>query len=375
MHTFVLRGRNYQGDSCVMQVPPSLVFVFGHPAIIADGTLFSRIRSMHPRAIVCGCSTGGQIDGGHLVDDDAVVLALTFESTDIRLVEEMGVEPERSRQCGAALGRALCRDDLAGVFVLADGLRFNGNELALGLSDAVGENVPVAGGLAAGGDAFTTTLVSAGGAPASGRAIAIGFYGSAFRMRTGIGDGWQVFGPRRRVTHAVGNKIYTLDGEPILDLYRRYLDDEDFAGLPRTGLLFPLQISLPSESEQAVIRAVLGIDHAERALIFGGDVPVGSIAQMMRGTHERLVEGAATAASQIESAPSSSMAAILISCIGRRMLMGSRIEDEIISVTEKLGAMPRVGFYSLGEISPFPGTGRPRLHNETMTIVTFSEES
>ena len=374
MHTVVSSGKDYLAGSGFTQIQPSLVLVFGQPATIADGSLFSRIQNMHPHAIVCGCSTGGQINGDRLVDDDAVVLSLAFESTEVRLAEETDVELNMSRQCGTALGRVLHRDDLAGVFLLADGLRTNGNELALGLSEAVGESVTVAGGLAADGDAFTTTLVSAGGVPATGRAIALGFYGANFRMQTGIGDGWQVFGPRRRVTRAAGNKIYALDGEPILDLYRRYLDDEDFAGLPRTGLLFPLQISLPSESEQAVIRAVLGVDHVDRALIFGGDVPVGSIAQMMRGTHERLVEGAATAASQIESALSSNMAAILVSCIGRRLLMGSRVEDEIVSVTDKLGAMPRVGFYSLGEISPFPGTGRPRLHNETMTIITLSEE-
>ena len=174
------------------------------------------------------------------------------------------------------------------------------------------------------------------------------------------------------------SSVFELDGEPILDLYRRYLDDEDFAGLPRAGLLFPLQISCADAPERTAIRAVLGIDRDDRAMIFGGDIPIGSIAQLMRGTPERLVDGAAEAATQalegILVGDASETAAILVSCIGRRLLMGSRIEEEIASVGAVLGGMPRTGFYSLGEISPFRGAQRPGLHNETMTIITLTEE-
>jgi hypothetical protein len=366
---------DYMAEAVAAPLPADLLLVFGSHSTISNGVLWRRIQDFYPEAVVAGCSTGGQIINDKLLDDDAVILALSFDATQVRLAVERGVEPSTSRHHGRMLGAALRGDDLTGVFVLADGLRANGNELVLGVSEAVGPAVTIAGGMAADGGSFATTLVVAQGHVDRGQAIAIGLYGRSFRMQTGIGDGWQVFGPRRRVTKAIGNRLYALDGEPVLELYRRYLDDEDFAGFPKTGLLFPLQISDRDDPRNTVIRAVLDVDHSDGAVIFGGDLHVGSIAQLMRGVPERLVAGAAAAARQISAGVRSDTVGILVSCIGRRLLMGSRIEDEVLTIADELGSMPRVGFYSLGEICPLPENHRPRLHNETMTIITFSEEA
>ncbi|MDR3374480.1 MAG: FIST N-terminal domain-containing protein [Ancalomicrobiaceae bacterium] len=353
-----------------------LVLYFGSRAQLASGDKHRELQSGFPRAVVCGCSTGGQIVGGAIIDDAVVAMGFAFKQTKIRFAWEDIGAPAMSHACGKALGRALTRNDgLAGVFVLADGLSVNGNELVAGLNAALGGEIPITGGMASDGPAFEKTLVAAGAVPEPYRVVAIGFYGPAFRMGYGIGAGWQVFGPRRRVTRSSGNRIYDVDGLPVLDLYRRYLGDDEFSGLPRTGLLYPLQVHHPEAPDRAVIRAVLGVDHTDGSMYFGGDIPVGAIVQLMRGSFPRLSEAAGQAAAVAHgSVDLSASAAVLVSCIGRRILMGSHTDDEVAAVVEELGAqVPCIGFYSLGEICPFPGTCCAGLHNQTMTVVTFSE--
>lgn len=353
-----------------------LVLYFGTRVQLSNGEKHHELQRQFPGAIICGCSTGGQIVGNLIVDDDVVAMGFAFERTCIRLASEGLADPAGSHACGEALGRALSRDDgLAGVFVLADGLSVNGNELVAGLIAALGDEIPITGGMACDGTAFETTLVAAGDLPRPNVVAAIGFYGAGFEMGYGIGAGWQVFGPHRRVTRSSGNRVYDVDGAPILELYRRYLGEDEFAGLPKTGLLYPLQVYYPETPHKKVVRAVLGVDHVGGSVYFGGDIPVGSVVQLMRGSFHRLAEAAGQAAASVrDGIEFDASAAILVSCIGRRILMGAHTEDEVSAVTEELGvSIPRIGFYSLGEISPYPGTRCAGLHNQTMTIVTFSE--
>ena len=143
---------------------------------------------------------------------------------------------------GEAIGRALKADDLAGVFVLSDGLNVNGSELVAGIIDIIGTQVPLTGGLAGDGADFKETLVGGDCAPCSRMVVGIGFYGSAIRIGHGSAGGWDLFGPRRRLTRAVGNVLFELDGEPALDLYERYLGPDEAKGLPGSALLFPIQV-------------------------------------------------------------------------------------------------------------------------------------
>jgi hypothetical protein len=376
MRTTVCRGSELSDRDPASEV--TLVLVFAQTDALTDASLSAELRRAFPRAEICGCSSGGQILDDDILDDDPVVAGFAFDRTTVRLATETVVAAGSTRRCGEVLGRRLAGADLAAVLVVADGLWVGGNELVEGLVDGVGPGVTIVGGLAADREDFTHTRIVVNGEAGAGGIAAIGFYGPHFRMRTDICTGWQVFGPHRRVTRSAGNRVHELDGEPIVSLYRRYLDDEDFAGLPHTGLLFPLQIWPPDDPEKATIRAVLDMDRAEGALIFGGDIPEGSIARLMRGTFERLVDDAGRAAHRaMEEIPAEARSrhfALVISCIGRRLLMGSRIDDEVLSIGEVLGEMPRAGFYSLGEICRPRGSKCAGLQNESTTIAILSEE-
>jgi hypothetical protein len=118
------------------------------------------------------------------------------------------------------------------------------------------------------------------------------------------------------------------------------------------------------------------VDEAAQSLTFAGDVPEGAQVQLMKANLDRLIDGAVGAAKTSHEAVGSvpPELAILISCVGRKMVLGQRIEEEVEGVREVLGPTPTMtGFYSYGEISPFTPNATCELHNQTMTITTLRE--
>jgi hypothetical protein len=366
------RGGNGNGSSA------NLVLFFGARQALACGSRYREMRAMFPQAHILGCSTGGQILNDDVSDDEIAVAALRFDATRLRLACEAAPAPENSRSCGEAIGRTLAAKDLAGIFVLSDGLNVNGSELVAGLTSAVDPRVPITGGLAGDGAKFQETLVGADCEPRKQTVAAIGFYGPSIRIGHGSAGGWDEFGPRRRITRSRGNVLFELDGEPALDLYKRYLGEDDVKGLPGTALLFPLRIRNPERPDHDIVRTILAVDHKARSMTFAGDVPEGWVAQLMRGNFDRLSAGAAKAAHQAAGSNpekrSGDQVALLVSCIGRRLLMGQHTVDEVEAASAELGSnVSRLGFYSYGEISPHSTSGVSELHNQTMTVTTISE--
>jgi hypothetical protein len=137
-------------------------------------------------------------------------------------------------------------------------------------------------------------------------------------------------------------------------------------------LLFPLLVKA-ADGTPAVVRTVLSVDEAARTMTFAGDVPVGSTAQLMRANFERIIEageGAARASLQ-QGTPS---LALLISCVGRRIILKQRVEDEVDAVRSALGRqVVTTGFYSYGELGAQLSGSPCQLHNQTMTVTSFRE--
>lgn len=351
-----------------------LVLVFGASDLLRDGVELDTLARAYPNAIVTGCSTAGEIQGTHVEDGTLCVTALAFDDT--RVVGECLEldDAAHSLDAGARLAASLPQPELAHVLVLSDGLHVNGSELVKGLSRDLPGDVRVTGGLSGDGARFQETFVLWNGHARRNAIAALGFYGSRLRVGHGCLGGWDPFGPERRVTRSSGNVLYELDGKSALALYKTYLG-EHAAGLPATGLLFPLAVRLPG-SDEPVVRTILSIDEAQESLTFAGDVPEGSHARLMRANYDRLVDGAIGAArsSQETLRGSEPDLALLISCVGRKLVLQQRVEEEVEGVRDVLGERTCLaGFYSYGEISPFTPAARCELHNQTMTITTFSE--
>lgn len=352
-----------------------LVLVFGASLHIARAPWLAPLRSAYPHALFFGASTAGEIAGTRVYDDTLVTTAITFEHTRLRMASVRMSEFKSSTEAGERLAGALPSEGLVHVLVMSDGTTVNGSELVRGMLRALPKGVQVTGGLAGDGARFERTLVVAGDELASGLVAAIGFYGDRLNVGYGSLGGWDPFGPERKITHSEGNVLFELDGEPVLDLYKAYLG-EHAKGLPATGLFFPLNIQREGERE-TLVRTIQSIDEERRSLTFFGDVPMGATAQLMKANFDRLIDGAAGAArgSGLSLHQSNPELAVLVSCVGRKIVLKQRTEEEVEAVQAVLGnGTVMTGFYSYGEISPTGRHGQCHFHNQTMTITTFSEQ-
>lgn len=353
--------------------PADWVLYFGSRDLL-DGPSEALLQLVqhHPRAVCCGCSTAGEIFQGGVSDEGLVAASVRFEGTEVRAVSANVGSPEYSRQAGTVLAGSLRADGLRHVFVLCDGLRINGTLLLDGLCNGLPEDVRISGGMAGDGTRFGRTLVGLGASLASGQVVAVGFYGDRIRVGCAAGGGWDAFGPRRRITRSKGSVLYELDGQPALDLYRRYLGDRA-SGLPATGLLFPLELLANAADKTGLVRTILSINEGEHSLTFAGDMPEGFYARLMKTQQDGLILGAGRGAR--EAGDTDSDLAILISCVGRRLVLGHQPDAEIEAAMTVLDPRAAVfGFYSYGEFSPPGGFSRCQLHNQTMTVTTFLEE-
>ncbi len=350
---------------------PSLVLYFAAPGTLDDGARYAELRKAYPGAALLGCSTGGEIVGDSVHDGSVVATAIEFAATQLRSAKEQVGKGKSAFDIGASLALQLQRDGLRGVFVLSDGTTVNGTELVAGLQKVLGRDIGLTGGLAGDGANFHTTRVGLDANPEPGAVVALGFYGDRISIGSGSVGGWDAVGARRVVTRAEGNTLFDLDGLPALDLYKQYLGAEA-AHLPASALLFPLRIHPPRDPDAALVRTVVGIDEERKAMIFAGTIPEGHVAQVMLGHFDKLIAGAGDAARK--AAIPAAKLAILVSCIGRKLLLGQRIADEVEAVAEVLGGTCRTaGFYSYGEIAPMEASQVSDLHNQTMTITTLAE--
>jgi hypothetical protein len=362
-------------DGCQVLIVFAAVDWFGH------GGLAKRLREACPQAEIIGCSTAGELTADGMADGSLVITGIHFEHTRARVASFEFGHAADSVAAGRQLAHRLGEEKPTAVFVLGPGVDINGTALLAGLRETLGAEVPISGGLAGDAGRFERSWVVTREGESSRRVAALALYGQRLIAGYGSVGGWRPFGPRRRVTRAEGNVLFELDGQPALDLYKRYLG-EHAGALPASGLLFPFAMVRENgdgggEAAPELIRTILGIDAARGALILAGDVSDATHLQLMHASTDALVDGAHSAAENafaLHGGQRRPDVALLVSCVGRKLVMGGRTDEEIEAVAHVLGdRVPLAGFYSNGEIAPgVTGVGC-ELHNQTMTVTLWGE--
>lgn len=351
----------------------NLVMVFGARPLLEDASKYDEVRSMYPNAHIIMGSTSGEIVEDLVYDDSLSLSATQFEKTELKVASMNIADAGHSFNAGVKLAGELKGDGLVHVFIISNGLNVNGSEIVKGINSALDREVPCTGGLAGDAANFEKTLVGLDAAPVENLIVAVGFYGDDLKVGYGSVGGWDNFGAERLVTKSEGNVLYELDGESALDLYKKYLGDKA-SELPGSALLFPLGMKFNEDSD-TIVRTVLAVDDAAGSMTFAGDIPVGAKVRLMKADFDKLIDGANLAAEHTtEKGGEGDKLAVLISCVGRKLILGQRIDEEVEAVQEVLGDGTTItGFYSYGEISPVVESAVCELHNQTMTITTFAE--
>jgi hypothetical protein len=349
-----------------------LVIVFGSTHILSDDVKFNEIKGFYPNANILSCSTAGEISDINVSDETIVCTAVEFEKTKLLSTKLVINEFADSISLGKKLVLDLPHENLRHVFILSDGLNVNGSRLVKSINKYLPANVSVTGGLAGDGTAFQSSLVGLNEKPTSGIIAAIGFYGSALRIGYGSVGGWESVGPERLITKSKANVLYELDNEPAIDIYKKYHGDQA-SELRISGYHFPL--SIRTKKGKSLVRTIVSVDEDKNYITFAGDMPEGSYARLLKADFDRLVDGAAVAAEDsFERINTDPDLAILISSVGRKQVLGDKINEEPGIVRNILGPKAVItGFYSYGEISPFVDSMNCEFHNQTMTITTLAE--
>ena len=353
----------------------TLVLVFSSLPMGLTRRALQSLRASYPSAVFMGCSTAGEIFDTRFLEQGMVALAVRFQRSTLMLECRRQSPNTDAFAIGQSLAEALSdQADPGTVFVLSEGLRINASHLMMGFNSVLKGEVPVTGGLAGDGTRFLSTWVMCQDEIHDDMVCALGIYGEQLGVACGSRGGWDVLGPERLVTRSHGNVLFELDGQPALALYKKYLG-ERADELPAAGLLFPLALRAEHEEQERKVRTILGVDEERQSLIFAGDIPQGGLVQLMRANFDRLIDGAEDAAASMDmsSYAGGPLCCIAISCVGRHLVLGPRVEEEIEAVRDKLPQQTRqIGFYSYGELSPL-SSGLCDLHNQTMTLTLWWE--
>jgi hypothetical protein len=351
-----------------------LVLAFAQRTLLEETLPYKKLRERYPKAQIVLCSTSGQISNNCNVESEIVSTAISFEKTTIKAAEIDILSNNNIDDLGEKIKKELLGPDLKSILILSEGTYINGTELINELISQTNGVVPIFGGLAGDEYSFEKTVVGLNADATPGKIVAIGFYGNHIHFGYGSEGGWGDFGPEREVTQSDKNVLYKIGDRFALDLYKEYLG-KYAEELPGSSLYFPLSMKENPDSTP-VVRTILSIDEEKKSMTFAGNIPEGSYVRLMKGNVDKLIDASSNAASKTvkENDPKAQLA-LLVSCVGRRIVLGERVSEELEVVKEIFGKDTILcGFYSYGEISPTLKNVACELHNQTMTITTIFEE-
>lgn len=351
-----------------------LVLVFGNRFLLEDADILQNIRDEFPYEHIVFGSTAGEIVSSNVNDNSISVTAMEFDRSTFVVERENILDYDKNaKKLGEALYAKIPKEKLKHLFVLSEGSFVNGSSLIKGLENEIDAAVSITGGMCADDARFEKTVASYKENPKVGEVILIGFYGETLEISFASFGGWIPFGPERIITKSEANILYEIDGQPALDLYKNYLGDKA-SELPKSSLLYPLNVT-PKDKKEPVVRTILNINNDNQSMILAGDVPLDSRVQLMMASVDGIATGAQNAAKfAMKNRRNKPEIAILVSCIGRKLVMNQRVEEEIEQVRETIGEnIPMTGFYSYGEMAPFNDSTSCELHNQTMTLTLISE--
>ncbi|OAD46044.1 FIST signal transduction protein [Polaribacter atrinae] len=366
----------YLSENITLKAP--LVLVFGNRYLLEDETIFEEIRDKFKDGHFVFGSACGDISSESIDDESITITAIEFEKSNfiIKTTNVLNTDSDAkvdSFKVGKDLISQFPEEGLKHIFVISEGSFINGSQLTEGMNSATDNNLLITGALCGDDARFEKTIASYNEKPKVGEIVAIGLYGESLEITFSINGGWTPFGPERIVTKSEGNTLYELDNLPALDLYKKYLGEKS-KELPGAALLYPLNVKT-EDGHNTIVRSILNIDEAENSMILAGDILENSKVQLMMTNVDNIVNAAEKAAkSALEFRNKKPELAILVSCIGRKLVLDQRVEEEVEEVMEVVGdATTITGLYSYGEIAPFIGENSCQLHNQTMTVTLISE--
>ncbi len=348
---------------------PGACWLFCEPGAHLSDMINGIIDVIETSALV-GCTGGAEISTLGFSTKSVVLGGIVSDQIEFEIasVKHIG---KNSEAAGKKLGR-LFSSSVGFIQIFSDGITGNGCGLLRGIHSGIQKNIPITGGTAGDAGHFIQSLQFAGREIFSDAAVAIGFKGQ-FSVGTGVQSGWAPIGLPKKVTRSSENILYELNGEPALNVFRRFLG-KHAEKLPAVGVEYPLGFYTKEDNDEYfVLRTTMAVNPKEGSITFAGELPEETMVHLTCGDKINLLNATEKAAQiaidQLEK--NTPVMAFCCSCIARKTLLGQRTKEEFNRVNMKLGGIPILGFYTFGEFCRVKPGGPSLFHNESIAITVI----
>ncbi len=326
--------------------------------------LINELHTFMPDAIIIGSTTDGEILGSSVYTGTTVLSFTFFEKSYIRSYRSSSEMKNRdSFQNGAKLAKSIVLEDTKAVISFADGLHINADEFLHGFG-SIHPNTIIAGGLAGDNASFSGTYVFTNEGIVENGVVAVALDGKDLNVVTDFSFGWIPIGTKMLVTSSEKNQVYTIDNQPAVEVYSRYLGEEAGKTLPAIGIEFPLIIH---EGGYNYARAVLA-KKPDGSLLFAGNIPEGTYVHFGVGEVNEILLQSHHLLDMMNAYPIESL--FSYSCMARRRFLNKNASLEFEALSS---IAPIAGFCTYGEF--FHKNGANYLFNQTTTIMGMWEDN
>jgi hypothetical protein len=325
---------------------------------------------------IYGATTQGEFIDEEIGKESIAILLLDINRDYFMVMLEEFPEKNYREITQAMAKKAMEKFTTPAFLIAASNMETDAELLLFGFEDIVGKQVNVYGGMAGDNLTFTEQFVFTNGKSSNRGIVAIVLDEEKIKIKGVATCGWKAMGTEKTVTKSEGNRLYTIDNVPVLELTKKYsgienVSKENNALAMEIATNFPLQ--LQREKGAPVMRPGLLVNWEDGSFICSGSVPQGGKVRFSLPPDldviDKVIEG-------VEKLKATEMpeadAVIMYSCAGRLMSMGPMMGTEIEGV-KKVWNVPMAGFFSNGELARATD-GNLEMHNLTTCCVALKEK-
>ncbi|PZO20567.1 MAG: hypothetical protein DCF25_06400 [Leptolyngbya foveolarum] len=331
--------------------------------------ILERIQTAYPGILLVGGTSSAEMSSQAAFQQDSLAVML-FCSDEITF--SVGVGHGACDDEAAAAQDAIASANAPNMklcYALCEGIGVDGMALTQGLKAAIGRAVPVFGGFTADDCRFEHTYQFLGSEVMEGTVVVLTFSGN-LNVSYGVATGQIPIGRKATVTKSERYTLHEIDGQPAKQFYIDYFGEQKIkvAGNSRVSAI---AVHEP-DSDNFYLRSPHSENAEAGSVKYFSHVPEQSIIQLASPSEDSLLQAAREAfeKAQVAYQGHEPSAALIVSCVSRQRNLGTRITEEYKVAESFLGAeLPKLGFYSFGEISPFTEETTPQFHNETFAAL------
>ncbi|MCF6201701.1 MAG: FIST C-terminal domain-containing protein [Hydrogenimonas sp.] len=325
--------------------------------------LVRETRVFFPNAIITGVTTAGEISDSKLTTHKTLISITTFKKTKVTSLSIDAVTPQNSFEAGELLADKLLKRDTRLLILYTEGLYVNSDDFLAGVNKKA-QGVPVCGGVAADNGKFFETFIFHDDKILTKGAVGIALSGKHLRIRTDYMSSWEAVGPNLQITRAVKNRVYEINGQNAIALFRHYLGDHFIENLPETGF----EISLTFEKDGCLLNRNAVAISDDGALVFTGNIPPKSLCKFGYLDRNRIAPDSMMGAKAFEE---TDMESFFIFCgLGRKRYL-KEVTAKQVDLFANVATVS--GFFGYGEYVHKDGINC--LQNQSCTVIGLSEDS